>query len=269
MINWALASNGCTASASPVAAGSAAAVINGVRNTANNWPTSGLDTGLPFPAAVPLDLGAARAISEIDIFTLKDAVNYNTDPTLSDTFSLTTGFGITAYRVESSTDNVNWTTRVGPITGNNKVWRQHTFSPVTARYWRLVGTDSVDHASIRLVEFEVWGAPAPPSITDTSLPNGVEAIPYTHDFAGANGSGTTKTWSYNSGTTTPSITVNAAGHLTDSDTSIGPRTVTVTLTDEFGQSDTKTFTYQILPPALGKCRATDAAGWTARARDSR
>ena len=46
------------------------------------------------------------------------------------------------------------------VTGNNKVWRQFTFSSITTSKIRVVVNDGADHILSRVVEVEAWGTVA-------------------------------------------------------------------------------------------------------------
>lgn len=155
LTNYALASNGSTATASSTAGANFGAdrTINGYRHTNNNWNAAGAGGGWDAtgsPNWVEVDFGTSRTIQEIDVFTLADAVNYNTDPTLSDTFS---SFGIVEFNVDYWNGST-WV-NIATVTSNNKVWRQFTFSPISTTKIRVYTiTGSGDH---RLIEIEAWG----------------------------------------------------------------------------------------------------------------
>ena len=44
----------------------------------------------------------------------------------------------------------------GSVTGNNKVWRQFTFSPITTSKIRVMVNAGADNAFSRVVEVEAW-----------------------------------------------------------------------------------------------------------------
>lgn len=166
--NWALASNGSTASASSTStdgvgseAWGAGRTIDGTRHTNNNWnslstPGGGWQSaGNPAssPEWVEIDFGASRSITRLDMITLADAVNYTSDPTLSDTF---TSFGVTDFKFQywngSSWVDVGGTS----VTGNDKVWRQFSGLSITTTKIRLYIT-AVLAGTARVVEIEAWG----------------------------------------------------------------------------------------------------------------
>jgi hypothetical protein len=153
--------------------------VNGVRHTNDNWApydpdggSGGWDSGPSATAAwLVVDLEIATTFSHAKQFTIADAVDYDTEPTPQDTFTL---YGNTAYRMQywHGTDAEfdvyrearwdasleQWTTFV-TATGNNRVRRDHDFIEVTARFVRFVGDAAADNPSVsqaRLVELEIW-----------------------------------------------------------------------------------------------------------------
>jgi hypothetical protein len=144
--NWALASNGSTASGG---SGIAANLINGVRYSGGNYYGHG-----GAYVTITVDFGASRSIQEIDIIGLPNGgTGDTTEPSLSDTGSI---FLMTAWTV----DYWNGSTWVNipscTVSGNNKVWRQFTFSPVTGSKIRWVPTAG-QSADTYAVEIEAWG----------------------------------------------------------------------------------------------------------------
>lgn len=132
------------------------AANDGLRHTNNVWnPTGGWDCGAGGAAAtLELDFGVARTFSHIRLYTLKDSLNYNTDPGPADTFTL---YGNQAYGLEywNGTSWVN----IATVTGNNLVRKDHTFAPITASKVRFLSNtvpDSGANFQGRVVEFECW-----------------------------------------------------------------------------------------------------------------
>jgi hypothetical protein len=157
--NWALASNGATASGSAYyAAGKEwASVNNGARHTNNSFASGNncyVSSATPSggsPVTIEIDFGATRSITEIDLFGLAEAVNYNTDPTLSDV-------GNSFKNIDFTIDYWNgsaWA-NLQTITGNNKVWRQFTFTSVSTTKIRFQVTNSAA-ANVYVAEIEAWG----------------------------------------------------------------------------------------------------------------
>jgi RHS repeat-associated protein len=151
--NVALASSGATATGSttlsPYVAGN---VIDGSRRALNG--TIWLDnTFNSFPDWVEISFNGSKTISEIDVITQQDDPQDPVEPTLAQTFSL---YGITAFDVQYWNGS-GWTTVPGgSVTGNNKVWRQFNFSPVTTTKIRVVVNGGADNAFSRVVEVEAW-----------------------------------------------------------------------------------------------------------------
>jgi RHS repeat-associated protein len=151
--NAALASNGSTATASSTLSPYVPAyVINGSRRATNSsvWLDSTYNS---FPDWVQVDFNGSKIISEIDVITQQDDPQNPIEPTLTQTFSL---YGITAFDVQYWTGSAWATVPGGSVTGNNKVWRQFTFSPITTSKIRVMINAGADNAFSRMVEVEAW-----------------------------------------------------------------------------------------------------------------
>lgn len=128
--------------------------LDGTRHTNNAWDTPAQSTWRSNTASnenIEVNFNQTRKIQEINVITLDDSVNYNSDPNITDTFTL---YGITDFNLEYY-DGASWT-RLETITSNNKVWRQFTYSPFNAEKIRLINIYGLTGAC-RLVEFEAWG----------------------------------------------------------------------------------------------------------------
>jgi RHS repeat-associated protein len=100
-----------------------------------------------------VDFGTNKTINEIDVFTLQDNWAGPSEPTESMTF---TQWGLTGYDVQYW-DGSNWiTVPGGSVTGNNKIWKKFTFSPLSTSKIRVLTNASVDGYS-RLTEIEAYG----------------------------------------------------------------------------------------------------------------
>ena len=83
--------------------------------------------------------------------TQQDTNQNPVEPTLGMTFS---NYGITAFDVQYWNGSGWATVPGGSVTGNNKVWRQFTFSNITTSKIRVVVNDVADHVYSRVVEVE-------------------------------------------------------------------------------------------------------------------
>jgi RHS repeat-associated protein len=165
--NVALSSSGATASAS---SSYSCCGFNFTPGGANNGNRSGSGWGSgegwndnappnSFPDWLQIDFNGSKTIDEIDVFTVQDNYQNPSAPTESMTFSL---YGLTGYEVQYWNDS-SWTTITGgSVTGNNKVWRKFTFSPITTTKIRVLTNASVDGYS-RITELEAWGYESAPS----------------------------------------------------------------------------------------------------------
>jgi hypothetical protein len=130
-----------TSSALCAAGEVAANAVDGVLMNNSKW-CSGAS-----PAWLLVDLGGNQSVGR---FVIKHAALGGE----------TTAWNSAGYTIETSTDNVNWTTRV-TVSGNRSSRTVDTVSPVMARYVRLnVITPSNDgNAATRIYEFEIYGGP--------------------------------------------------------------------------------------------------------------
>src|SRR6202008_1749444 len=121
-----------------------------------------------FPDWVEIDFNGNKSISEIDVFTLQDNFNSPVEPTQATTFST---YGLTSYEVQYWTGS-NWiTVPGGSIIGNNKIWRQITFSPIVTSRIRVLCNAAMDNGFSRLTEVEAWGQPTGgPTQINVALP---------------------------------------------------------------------------------------------------
>lgn len=151
--NVALASNGATATATSInnPGTDAPLAIDGTRVTnASTW-TSAAAASSGSPQILTIDFGQSRTISEIDVFTLRDAYNNASPPVTGETFSL---YGIKNFTVEYF-NGAAWI-NIATVTANNLAWRQFTFTAVTTSRIRVVTTlDAGDFT--RIAELEAWG----------------------------------------------------------------------------------------------------------------
>jgi len=158
--NVALAANGATATASstldngrlPLAA------INGDRKgihwgsdpaTGSGWHDS---TNGTYADWLQIDFNGPKPIYEIDVFTLQDSYSNPIEPTSDMTFVT---YGVTAFDVQYWSGSSWVTVPDGSVTGNNKVWRQFSFSSITTNKIRVLVNNALAGYS-RLVEVEAW-----------------------------------------------------------------------------------------------------------------
>jgi reprolysin-like metallo-peptidase family M12B/Big-like domain-containing protein len=165
--NYALAGNGGAVLASsthPSNLFPALSVINGNR-TGATWGTSsggwndGTRNAYPDILEIVLPGVSGKTIDEINVFTLQNNWTTAGEPTL---LSPATGEGILDFIVQYCSANCSsaptWTTVAGgDVTGNDKAWRQFSFSPVTTTRIRVVVNNSRNNWS-RIVELEAVGA---------------------------------------------------------------------------------------------------------------
>jgi YD repeat-containing protein len=169
-INVALATNGGTASASSTTSVYPSSnAIDGSRRATNgtSWADS---TAYLFDDWLQIDFKETKTINEIDVITQQDDAANPVEPTLTQTFSL---YGITSFDVQywNGTDWAN--VPGGRVLGNNKVWRQFTFAPLTTSRIKVVVHGSADGAYSRIVEVEAYEASST-SMSDSTQNLGAE-----------------------------------------------------------------------------------------------
>jgi len=156
-LNAALTANGATASASSTMSNYPASnVINGERAGANST-TGGVFNGwisntATMPQWLQVDFGQTRTISEIDVFMVQDNYTNPATPTETMTFTL---YGLSGFEVQYWTGSAWTTIPGGSVSGNNKVWRKFSFTPIATTKIRVLSNASVDGYS-RLTEVEAW-----------------------------------------------------------------------------------------------------------------
>jgi len=160
--NVALASNGGVATLSSQYNYSfpASAAINGDRyhlyQPDGRFNMAHSAAGAPKPDWLQVDFQGSKTIDEIAVVTMQDDYNNPAVPTETTTF---TQYGLTNFQAQYW-NGANWTAVPGgSVTGNNKVWRKFTFSPISTNKVRVLVTATADGYS-RVMELEAWGTDA-------------------------------------------------------------------------------------------------------------
>ena len=150
------APGGLTSASSQISANyPAVSTINGDRrglnwNNGGGWNDATVNT---HPDWLQIDFNSSKTIDEINVITLQDNPATSAEPTESMTFTL---YGLTGYSVQYWNGSAWATVPGGSVSGNNKVWRKFTFSPVTTTKIRVLTSSSPD-AHSRLTEVKAWG----------------------------------------------------------------------------------------------------------------
>jgi hypothetical protein len=183
--NVALASKGSVAFASSTTLESegmgifpATNTINGERSGANWGSTGGWRDGTDtYPDWLEVDFPGNKTVDEIDLFSLQDNYTAPVEPTEAMTF---TYYGITDFDVQYW-NGAQWlNVPGGSVSGNNKVWRRVSFSPIKTNRIRVLVRGALTNRS-RIVELEAWqpnstnlaqGKAATQSSTYTAAPPG-------------------------------------------------------------------------------------------------
>ena len=189
-INVALAANGANATASSIldAGRAPLAAINGDRKgihwgsdpaTGSGWHDATINT---YPDWVQIDFSGVKVIDEVDVFSIQDDYNNPSEPTEAMQF---TQYGMTDFDVQYWNGSAWVTVPGGSVTGNNKVWRKITFSPLSTDKIRVLVNGSLASYS-RVIEVEAFQA-------------AVEVAPGTNVALAANGATATASSIYDAG----------------------------------------------------------------------
>ena len=144
--------------------------INGDRKGSPWGNGGGWNDGTPdsWPDWLEVDFNGSKTIGEIDVFSVQDNYQAPVTPTQQMTFSL---YGLTNFEVQYWTGTTWQDVPGGAISGNNSVWRQVTFAPLSTTKIRILVNAALNTWS-RITEVEAWTARAPvnqpPSATLTA-----------------------------------------------------------------------------------------------------
>jgi len=156
-INVALASHGGTAIASSSYSNAyAPSGANDGDRKGSAWGAGGGwndATADAFPDWLEVDFNGQKTISEVDVFTVQDTYWAPSEPTPTMTF---TQYGITDFQVQYWTGTQWATVPGGTVSGNNLVWRQIAFSPLSTSAIRVMVTGALGSYS-RITELEAYG----------------------------------------------------------------------------------------------------------------
>ncbi len=159
-LNVALAANGgvATASSAHTCCGfSTTGAINGnFRGPWSNGEGWNDATENVVPDWIQVDFNGSKTIDEINVFSLHDNYTQENNPTQTQTFSL---YGLLSFNVQYWNGSTWVTIPGGTVTGNNKVWRNFTFSPITTSKIRVF-INTVPDAWSRVVEIQAFGTSA-------------------------------------------------------------------------------------------------------------
>jgi subtilisin family serine protease len=135
----------------------ASATINGDRkgigwSQGGGWNDGTLNV---WPDWLEVRFNGQKTIDEIDVFTLQDNYSAPIDPTPTLTF---TKYGLRDFTLEYWTGTAWQPIPGASVSGNNLVWRQFVFTPITTSKIRLFITQATDRYS-RVTEVEVYTTP--------------------------------------------------------------------------------------------------------------
>jgi hypothetical protein len=156
MINYALASNGGTASASSIhdAGYSATGAIDNRRSGSAWGAGGGWNDGTPstFPDWLVVKFSAKRTINHVVVYSVQDSFLSPLEPTDAMTFSL---YGLTEFQVQGW-NGASWVT-LASVATNRYVKRVVSFTPYATDRIRIYVTRVKDGLWSRITEVEAWG----------------------------------------------------------------------------------------------------------------
>ena len=166
-MNVALAANGGQVSASSTYSSTYAAshAIDGNRRATLYGNTWADNTSSAYPDWLQVNFNVAKTIDEIDVFSGQG--NGSVDPTST----MTSTSAIADFQVQYWNGSAWAAVPVGSVTGNNLVWRQFVFAPLSTTSIRVLITRSGGSLS-RIAEIEAYeatSAPPPPPPPPGSL----------------------------------------------------------------------------------------------------
>jgi RHS repeat-associated protein len=150
-LNVAAASNGATATASSTFSGAPATnANNGDHVGTASWWTD--NTSSTYPDWLQVDFAGTKTISEIDVYGLQQNYGSPIEPTLT----LTSTYALTNFEVQYWTGSAWATVPGGSVTGNDKVWRKFTFTPLATSKIRVNVTNVAGDNHSQIVELEAY-----------------------------------------------------------------------------------------------------------------
>jgi hypothetical protein len=193
-----------------------------------------------FPDWVQVNFAQARAIDEIDVFTLQDNYSSPVDPTPTMTFNY---YGITAFDVQYW-DGANWiTVPGGSVTGNNLVWRSFSVPSITTDRIRVL-INGASGGYSRITEIEAYSNDGKNLLPTVSLNSPVAGTTYTapanitFDASAVDRDGSVTKVDFYNGTTLLGTLTNAPYTFVWSNVSVGNYSVTAVATDNLGGTTT-------------------------------
>ncbi|WP_296696959.1 S8 family serine peptidase [Thiocapsa sp. UBA6158] len=151
------ANNGVASASSTYSTAFPAAALNDGDRRGLNWGSGGGwndATSNGYPDWAQIDFAGPASIDEINVLTLQDNYASPIEPTESLAFGK---YGVTAFTVQYWNGSA-WVAIPGAaVTGNNKVWRRLSFTPVTTERIRVLISGALAGYS-RLVEIEAFGS---------------------------------------------------------------------------------------------------------------
>src|SRR6185503_18287568 len=124
-VNVAAASNGGVATASTTYTGvSPSNANNGDHVGTSSWWTD--NTSSAYPDTLQVDFSGSKTIGEINVYGLQTNYGSPVEPTAT----LTSTYALTSFDVQYWTGSAWATVPGGSVTGNDKVWRKFTFTPI-------------------------------------------------------------------------------------------------------------------------------------------
>jgi hypothetical protein len=233
--NVALNTNGANAVASSEyfnGANPAADAITGDRSGAN-WSTGTggwmANTYGVYPVWLEVDFPGVKNIAEVDVYSLQDNYTPPLTPTADMTFSR---YGLTDFEVQTYFGSAWVDVPGGHITGNNLVWRQIAFAPISTAKIRIQVNRTADGWT-RITDVEAYESttlPAAPVITSPTSATGTVGSGFSYTITATN-----NPTSYNAAGLPAGLSVSTmTGVISGIPQSVGTSNVTLSATNTGG-----------------------------------
>jgi hypothetical protein len=237
LTNVALAANGSVAVASSTYSSAYAEIhaIDGDRKSDFYWNDGTANT---FPDWLEVDFNGTKTIGEVDVFSVQDNLQSPVNPTPTMTFTL---YGLTNFEVQYWTGSAWVDIPGGAVTGNNLVWRQFKFVPLSTAKIRVFVTGSADGIFSRIAEVEAYAIPSSPDFAISTSPSSLTLV------QGGTGTSTVTATALNgfSGSVDLAVAGCPAGATCSLPTPVSPTaSSTLTITTS-GSTSTGTFTLTV------------------------
>ncbi len=217
-------------------------------------PTTGAISGTPNAAGTSsFTVRVADTAGQADTQALSILINSPTPPNITTT-TLPGGTVGLAYsqplQATGGTGTLVWSRSAGSLPANLALSSAGTIAGTptntgTSNFTVMV-TDALSQSDTQPLSITISAAPAPLTITTTTLPGGTVGLAYNQTLQATGGTGT-RIWSLSVGSLPANLALSSAGVISGTPTNTGTSNFTVRVTDALSQSDTQPLSIMISP----------------------